>query len=186
MNTYDRILEVTPALFRKPVILAILRAAATSIDALEEARESIELGLAIETASGVMLDRFGALYEVPRGTMSDPEYRAILAAFRAAHASHGEREALIRVLLAVTGAERVIVSEAWPAGISIELVNPTLDAEKIRLMWLALDRAVNSGITIIGVRVLPDPNLPYFGWHDDPNAAPFDVGTWREYLPGGL
>lgn len=182
MNYYDKILRYTPALFQRPVTLALLRAAAASLDEAEAARKSIALGLVMETATGLMLDRFGDLYQVPRGSFDDDEYRDILIAFRAAHASHGEREALIRVLLAVLSARRVITIEAWPAGISFEVDGAVTTPERVRLMWLALDRAVNSGITLVGVRATPDPDAPYFGWRDDPLASGFDVGQWREFL----
>lgn len=183
MNYYDKILMFVPSLFRRQVTLTILKAAAASIDEAEKARESIQLGLALETAEGVLLDRFGALYQVPRGTYMDARYREVIKAFRLALNSNGEREPIIEAVRLIANADRVVIQEAWPAGIGVTIYGPTIAPHDASLVWLILDRMLGSGISLIGVWHAPNPNGPWFGWSDDPTAETWGLGNWLELLP---
>lgn len=181
-NYVDRGLALVPAIFRKPVFEAVIRAAAEQVQLAEDVAASLYFGAMLDTAEGPFLDRIGVVLNASRGSLNDEGYRRVLRAFRVANASEGTRESIIETVAAITGAARVTVFERWPAGIQIHLSSRYIGAEAMRLLPLLLERVVGSGITILETTGADGEDGEYFGWSDDPSpdARGFDEAPWVE------
>ena len=130
-------------------LLGIVEAGCSQANNVEEAMFEIRDGFWIRNAVGVQLDILGRIYKVPRGSLSDDNYRIQLQ-FQAASLVNGNPEELLTFLSFVTGVgdleyfpeypagfaittdetsvNRALLESLAPAGVRVDYANPMLDA----------------------------------------------------------
>lgn len=117
MSHEDVVQRRLPDAWQLPVVMATAAPFGAELDELEVVVTAWTEMSDVRTATGVWLDRLGALVGQPRGAFSDDdEYRAAIIARGRANVSRGEPDALYGVLFALEGAGLVTVDAVYPYG----------------------------------------------------------------------
>lgn len=77
----------------------------------------------IPTAAGAQLDELGALVGEDRNARTDTVYRAAIITRVTLNQGAGEAETIITGILALTGAQRVQLTEVFPAGLELLVIS---------------------------------------------------------------
>lgn len=132
-----------------PKLCAFLKASGAQKDDLESAIFQVRSGFYISSAVGVQLDRLGELFNVPRGSMNDDEYRWALRK-RAALRSFATPEDIISVLVGIYDATNVYYVPEYPAKFWVYA------ADLEGLTQLALDAISPAGVQAMQGALLCD------------------------------
>ena len=111
----------------------------------EDAAWSI-LGATLDAATGDALDQLGELLVWPRGSLSDADYRAVLAVVVRCNRSAGTGDELLAILEDVMASTGFALTEYFPAALVAEPeAAPSLGVE---LLHLLLRRAKAAGVKL--------------------------------------
>jgi hypothetical protein len=102
---------------------------------LEDALWALGQATTIDGATGIWLDRLGALVGEERGGASDADYRGFIRARIRALRSSGRVEDLLAVLTAWSSRFYVVVQK-FPAGVEVSIGDTTTEAEAARVQRL--------------------------------------------------
>lgn len=136
----------------------------------EDAAWSI-LGATLEAATGDALDQLGELLVWPRGSLSDADYRAVLAVVVRCNRSAGTGDEILRATHELLDSWDFTMTEAFPATVIVE---PESAPEIPALSILGVLRRMRSGG--VGLQVLDVPEGDTFNFSDDPELSGTDAG----------
>lgn len=174
--------------FRKPRLKGYLSALLQESQALEDAAFEVMQAFNLDDAVGVQLDTIGRILRVPRGPLSDADYRLRLRVEIRVLRSHGTPNDLIAIVLAAF--ERMVLRyEPWDfATVIIHLERTTTDADRIALMGF-LKRGVSSGVRIL-IEYITSTTRPFTLSDDGEGADDIDpllgLGDDLNAATGGL
>ncbi len=129
---------------RKPKIAAFISAFVDQSQDVEDGAFEVLLDTIIETAVGVQLDGIGVIVGRARGGLSDPLYRVRLQAQILLNKSSGTLDEILTIIILLEAAPIVDVSESFPAGFIIEILEIQGDpAQLAAIIAEARSAAVN-------------------------------------------
>ncbi len=147
---------------------------------LEDDLFNILTGSLFDTAGGIMLDRWGAIVNEPRGGLSDTEYRSFIRARILTSVCGGTGDEYITIYNLITAPNLgVRLVAKFPACFVITVLRdgPMRD-EVARRVTRMMEDAKADGIGM----GLQEAVLSHFGFEDDPLAAGFNRGLLARRL----
>jgi hypothetical protein len=169
---------------KKPNILGLLCALATSLQELEFVYQDLWNKRWLDTAIGAQLDGLGEIVGIDRQGMNDSEYRTAIRFQISVNMSNGEWETMISVTKELTDATKVRIYEDFPAGIYLLTDGATIPVNIIQLLEQSAPAGVKLGLTTTYLE------LPQFAYATetatpDPDgggyAEPTETGTGGHY-----
>ncbi|MBV4411838.1 hypothetical protein J0B02_03155 [Enterobacteriaceae bacterium YMB-R22] len=98
----------------------------------------------IYQATGKELDRFGEYVDLPRGNMSDDDYRNAILTKRRQNAASGTPPVIYYNTMVLTGAESMVITERKPASFNLHIHDDVTVPVNIRSLT---DRAAAAGVS---------------------------------------
>lgn len=124
---------------------------------LEDAIFSLYGRLDIDGSSGIQLDRIGTIVGQERLGLADAEYQLFIKAKIAVNVSEGDAERIISTWKLMTGADQVVLYEAFPAEVDLytesSILTPSLEP-----LALELIQNVAAGGVRVGFAAVYDPD----------------------------
>lgn len=111
----------------KPKVTGLLKSYLQSIQALEDSYEQFLKERSLDTAIGVQLDTLGVIVGEKRLGRSDDEFRIAIRLRIAINNSDGTEPVVTPLLIAMTGAESVTITEEFPAGVTFKMTGDNVD-----------------------------------------------------------
>jgi hypothetical protein len=149
-NHYDRMVDFLISQFQgKENLEKILFVISKQIQEIEDTIRDLRLFRAIDTAEGAQLDQLGDLVGEPRIERTDTQYRDAIKFRIFVNTSKGRYEEIITFILQVTDAENVIITEHFPAKLSI-----TTDGDVVGL-GEQIDELMAGGVGLESITSVP-------------------------------
>lgn len=104
-----------------PRIVALVRALAGAVQAIEDSAFDLLVSSTLTAASGDLLDQWGRIVGERRGGLDDADYRRFIEARILANRSGGTTDRLIRVFSIVAGPGEVRHFDLFPAGFALTI-----------------------------------------------------------------
>lgn len=128
----------------------------------------------LAVATGVQLDGIGQIVGLPRPAGDDDDtYRQKLYAQIKINTSQGQPEMLIQMYQLFTGANLVLLTEHFPAEVTVSSEYMPADQDEVNLLVSLLQRAAPAGVRVDGIIVFDpteafayDGGLPGLGYGD--------------------
>lgn len=125
---------------------ALLNALVAPSDDLDEAFASFDAMRSIDDATGVLLDRIGAILNRPRASLSDDDYRTFLRVQILINLTSGTVPELIEILQALAPGCTVDIVEWFPAALVADIQGVIIAPEDAELLAEILATARPAGI----------------------------------------
>ena len=163
----------------KPRIVALAEAMGEGAQALEDATFDILIGRALEAATGVTLDQWGAIVGEVRGTLDDPDYRRFIMARVLVNVGDSTVDEMITIFEIITEPSIVWYLPMYPAGFKLRAIRktPLTDVIRRRINRMMAD-AKPAGVTMVLVEALEG----YFGFEGNADAFGFGIGKLARIL----
>lgn len=169
---------------KNPDNLKIVRLPMEQIQDIEDQGCDLIVWRTLATAMGDQLDQYGTILGETRQGANDDDYRRILRVQILANLSKGTPNEITKILALLVGSDAVRYRPIYPAAFLLEfvqepaIVDPT--AERIAR------QIVEASPAGVGLRGIVQGPLDYWGFEEDPNASPIDVGRIAEDIAGGI
>ena len=132
------------------------------IQPLEDSLWSLFVGLPLDAAVGVQLDRLGKIVDLARAGLTDDAYRARLRAKIRVNRSFGQADDLLDVVyLTAPGATGVSVKDEPPAHVRVTAGSLSLDEISALEDFLALAKAAGVGLTFVYSTAAPSGTFSF-------------------------
>ena len=165
---------------RKPRIKALVEALAFGVQTQEDEAFGLLISTTLDASSGDSLDQWGALVGESRGGLPDTDYRVMIEARILANNSTGTTDELLTIWQKITAPQTSFIFRIRPPAcfsLTVERDTPLSDSMTTRVGNLM--RAIKpAGVAMFLVEVLPGS----FGFVENPDALPFDVGIFSRLL----
>lgn len=139
--------------FRKPRNSAIMLAAGGEAQEAEDAAWQLYNAFDLETATGPVLDKLGALVGELRSGRTDEDYAAAIRARILVNSSTGRQEDLLAVAAAlIPGYDSILLIEEYPAHFTIS-ISGDWGAVTVDTVGRMLRQAKAAGVGMLGIKV---------------------------------
>tara|TARA_R110000824_G_scaffold30668_10_gene100645 strand:+ start:224 stop:796 length:573 start_codon:yes stop_codon:yes gene_type:complete len=165
----------------QPNQTAIVQALAGAVQSIENDCFSLLVSTTFTAASDRDLDYWGLLVGEPRGALGDVDYRVMIGARILVNKSISTRDEIITIAQIITAPSTIVHRDIYPACFSLDVLRGSAgfmsDARARRVARL-LRSIKPAGVCMIIVESVEG----YFGFANDPDASPLDVGVWSRAL----
>ena len=135
-----------------PNLAASLRVFVDQVQEVETAMWALITETSLDTATGIWLDRIGAIVGEAREGAADTDFRAFIRARIVANKSSGLLEELIDVIVAASGgvSPGLTIRELYPAAIELTVggIVPMADVPRL-IRFIRATRAAGVGVMVI-------------------------------------
>lgn len=144
----------------KPLFTGALAAFTAQFQALEDAFIGVQATNDPNNATGIQLDRFGAIVGLPRPSgMSDSTYLILALAQVGINTSQGTPEAVIASFSILTGSARVDLNELYPAAITL-MGSGQVTALSVADLTVVIQSILSAGVSLDSIGYF-DPTNPF-------------------------
>lgn len=145
----------------KPVLADVIGAHASEVQAAETMLVQLNVERSVDSATGAILDRLGAIVGLTREPgQSDADYRLLIKSQIGKNVSQGEPERLIEVFRTLVSAGLVHLGELFPAEVQLS-ADVSLGTEANRnMLFQVMDKVAPAGVRI-GYLCEFDPVEPF-------------------------
>jgi hypothetical protein len=165
---------------RKPRIRSLVESLAEGAQSTEDEGFDVLISTTLSAAQGANLDQWGALVGEVRGDLADEDYRVFITARIRVNNSTGTTDEIIAIWSIVVAPFLEIRQRTIPpATFSLDTLRdtPMNDARAGRVGAMMRD-VKPAGIAMMLIESTPG----YFGFAEDPESLPWDVGQFSRAL----
>lgn len=170
------------AQFREqPNIVAVIKSLAGGVQAIENDAFGVLVSTTFTAATDIDLDHWGLLVGEERNGLDDDDYRTMISARILANRSIGTRDEIITIAQLVTAPSVVVHRDLFPACFQLDVARGSagfMTAARARRVAELLRSIKPAGVCMIIVESVEGA----FGFLDNPDASPFDIGVWSRAL----
>lgn len=157
-----------------PKIASLNTMNSAQIQELENAAFDFLTKIPLDTATGIILDRWGIVLDELRNGLSDDEYRVILKLKISKNLCTGTAEDLIKFFNFMLGISTVQLSELFPGVIYFTAVNVVLVGDPTTVK-AQLQQLCPAGVNIGWISIGTNEHPFAFATHPNPDARGFDT-----------
>lgn len=173
----ERALRRTLARHRtKRRLCALFKSFGFPAQLLEDALLGVSSDSLFDNATGVMLNRYGAILGEPRGGFDDPTYRRLILARGLANQSQGTADEMIEILKVLAPVDATVEHQnIYPASCLFTVISKDPPAAQyLERVGIIMRAAKPAGVSFGGVWAVIVP----FGFVDRPDVNGYDLGQF--------
>ena len=182
--------KITYRYKNSPKLAALLLSIIEEINVLEDQLELMQTELSLYSATGVNLQYWADILNVPTARPEDAEYRQLILAYLQMWLSEGNSTHVRDVLRDGLSGTDARVWNTEPATFQADVYNPDLPTDEVVLEDLVTNSPI-AGVRCEGVNLIPAnygflafENTPYLT-SDSANFNPWPGFTFSSYIPDG-
>ena len=161
---------------RRPRIRSLIESLAEGAQANEDEGFDVLVSTTLTAAQGANLDEWGALVGEARGDLEDADYRVFISARIKVNNTTGTTDEILAIWALLVSPYIEIRHENYtPATFLLDVLraSPMSDA-RVRRVGAMMRDAKPAGVAMMLLESVPG----YFGFDEDPDALPLDVGEY--------